>query len=202
MKLSTVILLCAGTFIAANAAVFEFDFGPGGMNGANQRPNPLLTTATGGELTPFFPDEPGISYDNSTHQLFLNFTWGAALGYTDLVGNFLGARIYGPADENSEGGALYSLNGLVNTISSGGHSGGVFQRALQLIDNPDTTSYSIAQQEAQLFAGRWYINVHSSFAPSGEIRGQLVALPEPQDDALVGSLMLLAFGACRKLKGA
>src|SRR5262245_64665172 len=102
MKLSTIVLFGAGTFIAANAAVFEFDFGSGAMDGANQRPVPLLTTATGGELTPFFPDEPGISYDTSTHQLFLNFTWGSTFGYTDLVGNFTAARIYGPADEDNE----------------------------------------------------------------------------------------------------
>lgn len=202
MKLSTVILFGAGALIAADAAVFEFDFGPGGMNGANQRPVPLLTTATGGELPPFFPEEPGISYDTSTHQLFLNFNWGADRGYTDLVGTFTGARIYGPADENSEGSALYSLTSLVNYISSGGHSAGVFQKAIQLVDNPDTTSYSVAQQEAQLFAGLWYINVQSNFAPSGEIRGQLIPVPEPRSYALVGSLMLLAFCAWRKLKTA
>lgn len=32
-----------------------------------------------------------------------------------------------------------------------------------------------AQQETDLLAGAWYVNVHSTIYPTGEIRGQLVA---------------------------
>jgi hypothetical protein len=40
--------------------------------------------------------------------------------------------------------------------------------------------------EAELLAGLWYINIHSTFRPGGEIRGQVI--PEP------GTLALAAFG--------
>jgi hypothetical protein len=42
-------------------------------------------------------------------------------------------------------------------------------------------------QETQLLDGLWYVNVHSTANPGGEIRGQVV--PEP------ATLLLLAMGA-------
>lgn len=36
-------------------------------------------------------------------------------------------------------------------------------------------------------AGRAYLNIHSSFAPGGEIRGFLVAVPEPASYGLMGA---------------
>jgi hypothetical protein len=41
---------------------------------------------------------------------------------------------------------------------------------------------------AGLESGRGYFNVHTTFAPGGEIRGFLVRVPEP------GSLLLLGLG--------
>jgi hypothetical protein len=39
-------------------------------------------------------------------------------------------------------------------------------------------------QEADLLAGLWYVNIHSSVFPGGEIRGQVV--PEPTTICLLG----------------
>jgi hypothetical protein len=200
MNLGSAILYTAIFVISTPAAIFEFDLGPQGMNGANERPTPLITSATGGELTPLFADEPGISYDSANHQLFLNFGWGSVLGYQDLVGTFLSARILGPADEDSEGSMIYNITPLANTITQNGASGGVFQKGLQLVENPNGTGYTFEQQEAQLFSRKWYINITSSFAPGGEIRGQLVAVPEPQSYVLLGSIALLGFGCYRRFK--
>jgi hypothetical protein len=43
-------------------------------------------------------------------------------------------------------------------------------------------------------AGRAYLNIHSSFAPGGEIRGFLAAVPEPSSYGLMGA-GLIALGA-------
>lgn len=42
-----------------------------------------------------------------------------------------------------------------------------------------------ATQEAQLLDQLWYVNVHSTVEPAGEIRGQLVLVPEPEAYALM-----------------
>jgi hypothetical protein len=194
MKMQIILLAIAFT-CSTPAAIFEFNFGTGGMNGANERPVPVLTTATGGELN--FPGEPSISYDNGSHQLFLNFGWGSAQGYTDLQGSFTMSHIHGPADETAAAGILYNLTPLV---SVDGQSGGVFQKVIQLVASPNGTTYDVPTQEAQLFAGDWYINVHSDFAPGGEIRGQLVPVPEPETYAFVGAVMLLLFAGIRKYR--
>jgi uncharacterized membrane protein len=57
-----------------------------------------------------------------------------------------------------------------------------------LADNGGTPAGAFAGLITGLEAGRGYFNVHSSFAPGGEIRGFLVRVPEP------GSLALLGLG--------
>lgn len=42
-----------------------------------------------------------------------------------------------------------------------------------------------ATQEAQLLDQLWYVNVHSTVNPAGEIRGQLLLVPEPEAYALM-----------------
>ncbi len=48
-----------------------------------------------------------------------------------------------------------------------------------------------------LFAGRTYFNIHDSVFPAGEIRGQLMPVPEPSSFALAG-LGLAAFAILRR----
>jgi hypothetical protein len=57
-----------------------------------------------------------------------------------------------------------------------------------LTANGGTPAGALAGLLAGLEAGRGYFNVHSRFAPGGEIRGFLVRVPEP------GSLALLGLG--------
>ena len=44
--------------------------------------------------------------------------------------------------------------------------------------------------ESNLLAGMFYSNVHTTNFPGGEIRGQLVAVPEPSTYAIAGAAML------------
>ena len=51
----------------------------------------------------------------------------------------------------------------------------------------------IAAQETDLLNQLWYLNLHTSAFPGGEIRGQVIPIPEPSGLMLLGGgLALLA----------
>jgi hypothetical protein len=47
-------------------------------------------------------------------------------------------------------------------------------------------AYPLANQIADLENGLWYINIHSTTFGGGEIRGQILPVPEPSTLALLG----------------
>ncbi|MCH8269588.1 MAG: CHRD domain-containing protein [Planctomycetes bacterium] len=53
-----------------------------------------------------------------------------------------------------------------------------------------------ATQQADLLAGLWYVNIHSSQFPGGEIRGQVI--PAPGAVGLLAGFGLLAMGRRRR----
>ena len=85
------------------------------------------------------------------------------------------------------------MYGLSPTFMSTGTSFGNFIAGnLTLLEG--VNGYSIAQQQAQLATGQWYVNIHSSTFPGGEIRGQIYLTPEPTSAILLlgSSVWLLA----------
>jgi hypothetical protein len=110
MKKLAVAIIAAATAGISHGAIFQFDLGPGGLNGLNERPLPVVTTATGGEII----GEPGISYNDVTKQLFVNFGWGNINGFTDLESNYAASHIHGPAGVEGAATVLYNFSGLVN----------------------------------------------------------------------------------------
>ncbi len=52
-------------------------------------------------------------------------------------------------------------------------------------------------QVTQVESGLAYINIHTGFAPGGEIRGQISAVPEPGTLGLLG-IGLVGLGAGRR----
>jgi hypothetical protein len=140
------------------------------------------TPGSGGEVG------AGITFDDVTKGLTINVGWGSGQGFTNLTGNATVGHIHGitsspaPAAFNQTAGVtlgLDNLSGWNNSATNGGFVGTVTL-------NP--------AQEAALFAGSMYINVHTSANGPGEIRGNLV-IPEP---ATLTVLAALGVGLLRR----
>lgn len=217
MRTALILLAACATF-STHAAIWEFDLGPAvgpfGLNGANERPTPTGSPATGGEIKDF--DSPNfINYNTDTKALELHFGWGShpsldfggATG-TDLSSDLSGLHIHGPADVNNTAGVLYNLLTLAASATdpnegfydpNGNGRSGAIDLTVQLVEGMG--GYSIAQQEAQLLGNNWYINIHSDNFQSGEIRGQLLyVIPEPEHYAALAGLALLGFAGYRRFK--
>lgn len=74
--------------------------------------------------------------------------------FSGLIGSETAAHIHGPAATGVNAGVLFGLPAGSPKIGTIG---------------PLTPA-----QEADLNAGLWYVNVHSTFRPGGEIRGQIL----------------------------
>jgi len=69
--------------------------------------------------------------------------------------------------------------------------------------NGGTVSTAFSALLAGVDAGKAYLNIHSTFAPGGEIRGFLTAVPEPESFALLLSgLAVVGWVARRKKRAA
>jgi hypothetical protein len=108
-----------------------------------------------------------------TGSLFLDDVTGSYTisgTFQDLIGTSNNAHIHGPAAIGA--GPAGVIHGLTFDfgVSSGTYSG---------------ANTFTAPQMADLINGLYYVNIHSSFAPGGEIRGQILLVPEPGTGALV-----------------
>ena len=137
------------------------------LNGANERPTPVVTGATG---------SAALTVDD------VSGVWSLVGSYTGLTTPSSLAHIHGAADVN--GSAPPILNLVHSSAASGTISGA---------SNPPTLPVYTAAQITDLRNGLHYVNVHSTQNPGGEIRGQLVQIPEPASFAfgLLGVLLIL-----------
>jgi len=166
----------AGHALNLGSTTYSVDhaIGLSALNEGHQPPS----NATGGVLG-------GITYDSSTNELFMDFGYGSAFGFLDLEGDFNGGiHIHGDGNDN----ALYPALNATAGIIAGGDLAGIHTSS-GLRSGRVTGAVTLnATQETWLFNNQLYVNVHSFLSPPGEIRGQLVIVPEPS------SAMLLAMG--------
>src|SRR5262245_25254227 len=97
--------------------------------------------------------------------------------FSGITTNMSAGHIHGPGAIGQNVGVLYDLIalGILTGTTSGTYNGTV-----NLVANPNNTpNYSVAQQLTDLNAGLWYLNIHDSVFPGGEIRGQILPIPEP-----------------------
>jgi len=124
----------------------------------------------------------------------LTFSGGSFSGLTTPAS---AAHIHGPAPIGSPAGVIYNLG--VPGIVMLGSTAGMISGSLSLIPNPGGGAYTLAQQIADLNNGLWYVNIHNATWPGGEIRGQILLVPEPATWAL-GGLGVLGLLAWRRRK--
>ncbi len=76
--------------------------------------------------------------------------------YSGLSGPATAAHFHGPADRGVNAGVVVPLTGSLTSPVKG-------------------EATLAAAQAADLSAGKWYLNIHTSANPGGEIRGQVMA---------------------------
>lgn len=153
-----------------------------------------VSSATGGEIG------AGITFDDSTNILTVNVGWGSGNGFADLTGTATAAHFHGPGDMNTATGVALALSTQPGSIlwdsdpASGSITGWV---------DLDTVSLGNGATIADLMNGLWYLNVHTTANPGGEIRGNLVAVPEPASaPLLLGMLTATLLFATRRRRRA
>ncbi len=130
-----------------NAAVFAQDYDIDmTMNGAQAG---IASSGTGTETGSGYS---GCYYTSATKVLTITFQ------YSGLTGTTTAAHIHGPALAGASAGVVFGFSGFVTGVTSGSYA---------------NTFVLNATQETDLLAGKYYINIHTSFAGGGEIRGQL-----------------------------
>ncbi|MBX7104634.1 MAG: CHRD domain-containing protein [Gemmataceae bacterium] len=173
---------------SASAQIILFDLQGNagfGLLPGNQNPA-VVASATGGEIG------AGIFFNTSTNVLTINVGWGVGNGFSNLSGSAVAGHLHGltasaaPASFSENAGVRYGLDSLPGwnpAASNGGFVG--------------TVNINPADVSA-LLAGQLYMNVHTATNGGGEIRGNLVAVPEPSSMMLVGCGVLAGAARLRR----
>ncbi|MEO0511568.1 MAG: CHRD domain-containing protein [Planctomycetota bacterium] len=179
---------------SASAQITEFSFQgnagfgllPGNEAGNN-------TPVSAGVGSPAFGGEVGggLAFDASTNILSFDFEFsGLSGGLFDAVSGIHFHEITsGAAPFDGTGGIVFNLN-------SGDDANVSLSSPLVAIGSTDgrvtgTAQFAASQVDA-LFAGNFYLNIHSGDFTGGELRGSLVPIPAPASGVVLAGLGLVA----------
>jgi hypothetical protein len=172
-RILSIVLISIGLFtFSAQANIIPFDLqgkAGEGLLAGNENGTVVGNAGSGGEVG------AGIFLDDVTLELTINIAWGSGNGFTDLTGDAQAGHIHGltspaPAGFTQDAGVLIGLNTLAGWTASASSGG---------FNNSGNPIVLTSGQATDLVAGRMYINIHTSVNSGGEIRGHLVAVPEP-----------------------
>lgn len=179
--------------LAAQAVIIQIDLqgkAGTGLLAGNENGTVLGTPGSGGEVG------AGITFDDVTNDLTINVGWGSGNGFTDLTGNATAGHIHGFTTSNSPASFLENAGVMIGLNSLGGWNpsatGGGFSGTVNLS----------GAQETALLNGQLYLNFHTATNSGGEIRGQLMAVPEPASVAAVMAVAALGLVALRRRRTA
>jgi hypothetical protein len=99
------------------------------------------------------------------------------LSWSGLTAPATAAHIHGPGGAGTNAGVIFPFSGVPAATS------GAIPEQMFTIN---------ATQVGYLFSGYLYANVHTSTFPGGEIRGQLLLVPEPSTASLLGLAVVSA----------
>ncbi len=186
---SAICLLVIGFVSATSADFVEFNFVGNAGNGLLPDNEVGMGTAFGSG-SPAIGDEAGVGVvlDPDTNLLIVSFQFQDLTDglFFDAVSGIHLHEVTDPSDPfNSTGPIVFNLNSFSDAnvsnftpqIADGATSGKV------------TAVVDVNGFEDSLLAGNFYLNIHSQAFNGGELRANLVAIPEP-------SAMVIAVGAC------
>lgn len=178
---------------AAHIAVYETT-----LRGDIEFPNPVVTTGTGTAT---------VTIDDHLN------TMRVQVSFSDLVGNVTNSHIHCCTADAGAGGAgvastLPTFPGFPSGVKSGSYDQ-TFDMNLAssygsgfLTANGNNTGTAFSALITGIATGKAYLNIHTSFVGSGEIRGFFAPAPVPEPETyalLLGGLALVGFAARRKL---
>lgn len=167
------------TPLTANAVTVSFT---SILNGAQERPTAVNTPGIG-TATGTLSGEPG------------SWVFDYLVNYSGLVGNIAApfAHIHN-APQGVNGPIIHNLDNA-NLPPIAGSTAGTITGDWRYDDLTQPLTDAFAQQ---LQNGNLYFNIHTTFSPSGELRGQITSVPEPSQE--LSFLAVTALAAGLKLK--
>ncbi len=174
--------LSPGPGLALNlgATTYTRDYGIG-LSGLNE-PGQFTGVGTGNVFG------TGMSYNDVSNTLTFDFAYGSAFGFTNLAGDLTVMHIHAPGSVNFPTATANTNGGVILDLASfhtaSGTKSGRFIGTTVLSDTNET----------RLFDNQLYVNIHSTVQGGGEIRGQIILIPEPSAAllGLVGGVALVA----------